>query len=49
MDQKLGRTHSLSPQLIPARTTSLFENTMGNPFFDFFLILTETLQQKNLE
>ena len=25
---------------------SLFENTMGNPFFDFFLILTE--RKKNI-
>ena len=34
MDQKLWRTHSLSPQLTPARATSLFEN-IGNPFLTF--------------
>ena len=26
----------VSPQLTPARASSLFENAMGNPFFDFF-------------
>ena len=37
MDQKLWITHSVSPQLTPARATSLFENTIGNQFLDFFL------------
>ena len=46
MDQKLWRIHSLPPQLTFARATSLFENTIGNWFFDFFLILSETLQKK---
>ena len=36
MDQKLWRPHSLSPQLTSARATTLFENTMENPFFYFF-------------
>ena len=29
----------------PDPIKSLFENTIGNPFFDFFKILTETLQK----
>ena len=42
MDQNLWRSHSLSPQLTPARATALFESTIRNPFLTS-KILTETL------
>ena len=49
MDQKLSRTHSLSPQLTPARATSIFKNTMGNLFFWTFLHTDRNASKKNLE
>ena len=33
----------------PTMVKSHFQNSMGNPFFDFFKILTKMLQKQNLE